>query len=195
MIERFRAMTGRMLRQSLALASIGGFASLALSPANALDTRTMEIEMTIGGKPFAVTAEPLSNWQVSSEGQVSLDQKFDIQPGGTYGVIQVKLAPDPAIVQSEPNPCTVLQGMAQGLQREGLRLSPGRTPKANLAPVCSMIAESTLSTQFFYAAMFKSGDMIVAGVARNSRDLTDTEINEFQRYLTSIKAQPRETSQ
>lgn len=195
MIERCRAMTGRMLRRSLAIAIGSGLAMLALSPANALDTRPMEIDMTIGGKPFAVSAEPLSNWQVASEGQVSLDQKFDIQPDGTSGLIQVKLTPAPAKIQSEPNPCTVLQGMAQSLQREGLRLSPGRKPQANLAPVCSMVAESTLTTQFFYAALFKSGDLIVAGVARNGRDLSDTEITEFQRYLTSIKAQPRETSQ
>ena len=52
-----------------------------------------------------------------------------------------------------------------------------------------------MQTQFYYAALFKSGDMIVAGVARNSRDLSDTEITEFQRYLTSIKVQPKETSQ
>ena len=195
MIERFRAMTRRMRHLSLAVAMSFGCALLALSPASALDTRTMEVEMTIGGQPFTVTAEPLSNWQVASEGQVSLDQRIDIQPDGTSGLIQVKLTPAPANIQSEPNPCTVLQGMAQNLQKEGLRLSPGRKPQANLAPVCSMIAESTLSTQFFYAALFKAGDMIVAGVARNGRDLSDTEITEFQRYLASIKAQPTETSQ
>ena len=188
-------MSRRVLHHALAAGLSSALAVLALSPANALDVRPIEVEMVVGSKPVTVTAEPLANWQVSSEGQVSLDQKFDIQADGSSGLIQVKLPPAPPNITTEPNPCTVLQGMAQNLQKEGLRLSPGRKPQANLAPVCSMVAEGTMQTQFYYAALFKSGDMIVAGVARNSRDLSDTEITEFQRYLTSIKVQPKETSQ
>lgn len=165
--------------------------------ASALDVKPLELEMMVGGKPFTVTAEPLSTWQTSSEGQLSLDQKFDIQPDGSHGLIQVKLAPAPpqASASAQPNPCILLQGLGQALQKEGLRVSPGRKPQANLAPVCSMIAEGSLKTQFYYASIFKTGDVIVAGVARNGSDLDETQITDFQRYLTSIKATPKETTQ
>jgi hypothetical protein len=166
--------------------------------ASALETRPVEMEMQIGSKAYSVTAEPLSSWQLSSEGQLSLDQKFDIQPDGSHGLIQVKLVPTPAALNAsnqQPNPCTVLQGLAKTLEKDGVRVSPGRKPQANLAPVCSMVTEGTLQTQFFYASIFKSGDIVVAGIARNTSDLDDAQITEFQRYLASIKATPKETTQ
>jgi hypothetical protein len=148
-----------------------------------------------GGKTYQVTAEPLSAWQLASEGQLSLDQRFDIQPDGTHGTIQVKLIPAPAKLPAKPNPCGLLQGLGKALKDQGARVSAGRVPQANLAPVCSMIAEGTLKTQFYYASMFITGDVIVAGVASNARDLSETQITDFQRYLASIKATPKETSQ
>lgn len=161
--------------------------------ATALDVKPLRLDMVIGTDTYAVTAQPMSTWQISSEGEISLDQKFDIQPDGSHGLIQVKLAPLPANAGStQPNPCALLQGVAQSLKKEGLRVSAGRTPQANLAPVCTMVAEASLKTQFYYATLLKSGDIIVAGVARNGRDLNDTQITEFQRYLASIKATPKE---
>jgi hypothetical protein len=164
-------------------------------PAQALDTRKIELSLPAGGKTYQVTAEPLSAWQLASEGQLSLDQRFDIQPDGTHGTIQVKLIPAPAKLPSKPNPCTLLQGLGKALKDQGARVSAGRVPQANLAPVCSMIAEGTLKTQFYYASMFITGEVIVAGVASNARDLSETQITDFQRYLASIKATPKETSQ
>lgn len=173
-----------------------GLAAVVLAlPAQALDTRKIELSLPAGGNTYQVTAEPLSAWQLASEGQLSLDQKFDIQPDGTHGTIQVKLIPAPAKLPSKPNPCSLLQGLGKALKDQGARVSAGRVPQANLAPVCSMIAEGTLKTQFYYASMFVTGEVIVAGVASNARDLSETEITDFQRYLASIKATPKETSQ
>ncbi|MEO1160359.1 MAG: hypothetical protein AAFW74_07850, partial [Pseudomonadota bacterium] len=67
--------------------------SLTWVPAGAVDTRKLEMTMSIGGKPYNVVAEPFASWQLASEGQVSLDQKFNIQPDGKSGLIQVKIAP------------------------------------------------------------------------------------------------------
>ena len=89
----------------------------------------------------------------------------------------------------------MLQGLGKALTDQGARVSAGRVPQANLAPVCSMVAEGTLKTQFYYASMFITGDVIVAGVASNNRDLSETQITDFQRYLASIQATPKETSQ
>lgn len=177
------------------LTAAGLTAAVLTVPALALDTRKIELSLPAGGKTYQVTAEPLSAWQLASEGQLSLDQKFDIQPDGTHGTIQVKLIPAPAKVPSKPNPCTLLQGLGKALTDQGARVSAGRVPQANLAPVCSMVAEGTLKTQFYYASMFITGDVIVAGVASNNRDLSETQITDFQRYLASIQATPKETSQ
>lgn len=111
-------------------------AALVPSPALALDTRTIELTLPAGGKTYEVTAEPLSAWQLASEGQLSLDQKFDIRPDGSHGLIQVKVIPAPSKVPSKPNPCTLLQGLGKALKDQGARVSAGRVPKANLAPVC-----------------------------------------------------------
>jgi hypothetical protein len=81
------------------------------------------------------------------------------------------------------------------LEKEGRRISGGRQPQANLLPVCSMVAESTLKTEFFYATFLRNKDVLIAGLARNSSDLDDTQITEFQRYLASITATPKETTQ
>jgi hypothetical protein len=172
-----------------------GLATLVFAPAMALDTRKIELSIAAAGKTYEVTAEPLSSWQLASEGQISLDQKFDIQPDGTHGTIQVKLVPAPAKVPAKPNPCSLLQGLGKALTDQGARVSAGRMPQANLAPVCSMVAEGTLKTQFYYASMFITGDLIVAGVASNNRDLSETQITDFQRYLASITAAPEENSQ
>lgn len=175
--------------------TLGAAAVMLALPALALDTKQMDFDMTVGTKTYKVKAEPLSSWQLVSEGQLSLDQKVDIQPDGSHGTIQVKLVPAPASVPTKPNPCGLLQGLGKTLQEQGMRISAGRKPSANLAPVCSMIAESTLKTQFYYASMFLTADLIVAGVISNNRDLSETQITEFQRYLASIKAEPKETSQ
>jgi hypothetical protein len=37
--------------------------------------------------------------------------------------------------------------------------------------------------------------VIVSGIARNGSDLDDTQINEFQRFLASVQATPKETTQ
>ncbi len=162
--------------------------------ARAVDTRTLELTMNIAGKPYQVTAEPFANWQLASEGQISLDHKFNIQPDGKSGLIQVKIAPG-LNGKKAPNPCGLLQGLSQSLKKSGLRLSPGRKPQLSLTPVCSMVAESSLSTVFYYSATFVYDGHLIAGVARNSRDLTDDQINEFSRYLASIQLKPKEGTQ
>ena len=168
--------------------------SLTWSPAGAVDTRKLEMTMNIGGKPYSVVAEPFASWQLASEGQVSLDQKFNIQPDGKSGLIQVKIAPG-AKGQKTPNPCGLLRGLSQSLKKNGLRLSPGRKPQINMIPVCSMVAESSLRTIFYYSASFVTDGLLIAGIARNSRDLTDDQINEFSRYLASIQVKPKEVTQ
>ncbi len=168
--------------------------TLGWLPANAVDTRKLELTMNIGGKPYEVVAEPFASWQLASEGQISLDQKFNIQPDGESGLIQVKIAPG-ATGKKVPNPCGLLRGLSQSLKKSGLRLSPGRKPQINMVPVCSMVAESSLTTFFYYSATFVFDDLLIAGVARSSRDLTDDQINEFSRYLASIQVKPKETAQ
>ena len=168
--------------------------ALTWSPAGAVDTRKLELTMSIGGKPYDIIAEPFTNWQLASEGQVSLDQKFDIQPDGQAGLIQVKIAPG-ATGNKVPNPCGLLRGLSQSLKKSGLRLSPGRKPQINMIPVCSMVAESSLKTMFYYSASFVTDGLLIAGVARSSRDLTDDQINEFSRYLASIQVKPKEVTQ
>ncbi|MEM9470556.1 MAG: hypothetical protein AAGA00_01270 [Pseudomonadota bacterium] len=163
-------------------------------PAGAVDTRKLELTMSIGGKPYDVVAEPFASWQLASEGQISLDQKFNIQPDGQAGIIQVKIAPG-AKGSKVPNPCGLLRGLSQSLKQSGLRLSPGRKPQINMIPVCSMVAESSLKTMFYYSASFVTDGLLIAGVARNSRDLTDDQINEFSRYLASIQVKPKEVTQ
>jgi hypothetical protein len=176
---------------SAAFALVALFTCLAGPVAIALETKTITVKMTVAEQTYRITAEPLVTWQLHSEGQVSIDQKFDIQPDGSSGLIQVKLAPIPANSTEQPNPCVVLKGVAQTLSRTpGVRVSPGRKAVANLAPVCSMIAESSLKTQFYYASVFRAGNLFVAGMARNDRDLTDAQINRFARYLASIKVEP-----
>ena len=167
---------------------------LAWTPAAAVETRTLELTMTIGGKPYAVTAEPFANWQLASEGQISLDHRFNIQPDGKSGLIQVKIAPG-VKGNKPPNPCGLLRGLSQSLKKTGLRLSPGRKPQLSLVPICSMVAESSLRTLFYYSATFVSNGHLVAGIARNSRDLTDDQLNEFTRYLASIQLKPKDTTQ
>lgn len=169
---------------------------LTAGGAIALDLRPVSLEMPIGYKTYTITAEAPANWQSSSEGQLTLDQKFDIRPDGTHGLIQVKIGPaPPGASGGKLDPCTVLQGLAPVLQKEGRRISGGRQPQANLLPVCSMVAESTLNTDFYYATFLRNKDVLIAGLARNSSDLDDTQITEFQRYLASIKATPKETTQ
>jgi hypothetical protein len=169
---------------------------LTAGAAIALDLRPVSLEMPIGDKTYTITAEAPANWQSSSEGQLTLDQKFDIRPDGTHGLIQVKIGPaPPGASAGKLDPCTVLQGLAPVLQKEGRRISGGRQPQANLLPVCSMVAESTLNTDFYYATFLRNKDVLIAGLARNSSDLDDTQITEFQRYLASIKATPKETTQ
>lgn len=163
-------------------------------PAGAVDTRKLELTMTIGGKPYDIVAEPFASWQLASEGQVSLDQKFNIQPDGKSGLIQVKIAPGTAS-RRIPNPCNLMRGLSQSLKKNGLRLSPGRKPQINMIPVCSMVAESSLKTIFYYSAAFVADGLLIAGIARNSRDLTDDQINEFSRYLASIQVKPKEVTQ
>jgi len=164
------------------------------APAAAIDTRKLEMTMTIGGKPYAVTAEPLSQWELASESEASLDQKFAIQPDGENGLIQVRIAPG-AKPGSNPNPCGILGGLSQSLKKEGLRLSPGRKLGVTINPVCSMVAESSLKTVFYYSASFVTGNLLVAGVARSFRDLSDEQLAEFSRYLASVQATPKETTQ
>ena len=77
--------------------------TLAWLPAGAVDTRKIELTMTVGGKPYDVVAEPFASWQLASEGQISLDQKFNIQPDGASSLIQVKIAPG-ASGQKNPSP-------------------------------------------------------------------------------------------
>jgi len=169
-------------------------ATLGWLPANAVDTRRLELTMNIGGKPYEVVAEPLASWQLASEGQISLDQKFNIQPDGKSGLIQVKIATG-VKGKKVPNPCGLLRGLSQSLKKSGLRLSPGRKPQINMIPVCSMVAESSLRTFFYYSASFVTDGLLIAGVARSSRDLTDNQINEFSRYLASIQVKPKEITQ
>lgn len=182
-----------------ALRCVAVAAAIAAAPvtASALEVKTLEVDMQIGGKAYAVTAQPMATWKLSSEGQVSLDHKFDFRPDGSHGLIRVRLTPAPAgaTAADKPNPCLLLQGLAQSLQNSGVRVSPGRVPQSNLAAVCSMIAEGAVGTQFYYASLFKSGEVIVSGIARNSSDLDDTQINEFQRFLASVQAAPKETTQ
>ena len=166
----------------------------AWSPAQAVETTTLELTMNIGGKPYAVTAEPFANWQLASEGQISLDHKFNIQPDGKSGLIQVKIAPG-ARSSKPPNPCGVLRGLSRSLKKTGLRLSAGRKPELSLVPICSMVAESSLRTFFYYSATFVYDGHLIAGIARSFRDLSDDQINEFTRYLASIQLQPQDTSQ
>lgn len=168
--------------------------TLAWLPAGAVDTRKIELTMTVGGKPYDVVAEPFASWQLASEGQISLDQKFNIQPDGASSLIQVKIAPG-ASGQKNPSPCGLLRGLSQSLKKSGLRLSPGRKPLINMVPVCSMIAESSLATIFYYSASFVTDGMLVAGVARSSHDLTDDQINQFSRYLASVQLTPKEIAQ
>jgi hypothetical protein len=126
---------------------------------------------------------------------VSLDQKFDIQPDGTSGLIQVKLTPAPAKTSLNPTPAPCCRAWHRASRERACGVSPGRVPQSNLAAVCSMIAEGAVGTQFYYASLFKSGDVIVSGIARNGSDLDDTQINEFQRFLASVQATPKETTQ
>lgn len=187
-----------LLRPIAALRCVAIAAAIAAAPASAsaLEVKTLEVDMQIGGRAYAVTAQPMATWKLSSEGQVSLDHKFDFRPDGSHGLIRVRLTPAPAVTGTEqPNPCLLLQGLAQSLQNSGVRVSPGRVPQSNLAAVCSMIAEGAVGTQFYYASLFKSGDVIVSGIARNGSDLDDTQINEFQRFLASVQATPKETTQ
>ena len=168
--------------------------TLSWLPAGAVDTRKLELTMNIGGKPYDVVAEPFASWQLASEGQISLDQRFNIQPDGKRGLIQVKIAPG-TTGQKVPNPCSFMRGLSQSLKKSGLRLSPGRKPQVNMIPVCSMVAESSLRTVFYYSASFVTDGLLIAGIARNSRDLTDDQINEFSRYLASIQVKPKEATQ
>ena len=174
--------------------SVFAAAMFGCLPAHAVDTRTLELTMNIGGKPYDVVAEPYSSWQLASEGQISLDQRFNIQPDGKSGLIQVKIASG-APGKKVPNPCGLLRGLSQSLKKKGLRLSPGRKPQINMIPICSMVAESSLSTQFFYSANFVTHGLLIAGVARSTRDLTDDQINEFSRYLASIQVTPKDVTQ
>jgi hypothetical protein len=169
-------------------------AVLFTGPAAALDTRKLEMTMQIGGKPYLVVAEPLSSWELASEGEVSIDQKFAVQPDGDSALIQVRIAQGakPGII---PNPCGILGGLSQSLKKEGLRLSPGRKLGATMNSVCSMIAESSLKTVFYYSASFVRGNLLVAGVTRSSRDLDDVQLAEFSRYLASVQATPKEATQ
>ncbi len=168
--------------------------TLTWLPAGAVDTRKLEMTMNIGGKPYDVVAEPFASWQLASEGQVSLDQRFNIQPDGKSGLIQVKIAPG-TTGRKVPNPCSFMRGLSKSLKKSGLRLSPGRKPQINMIPVCSMVAESSLRTVFYYSASFVTDGLLIAGIARNSRDLTDDQINEFSRYLASIQVTPKEVTQ
>ncbi len=168
--------------------------TLAWSPAGAVDTRKLELTMNIGGKAYDIVAEPFASWQLASEGRISLDQKFNIQPDGKSGLIQVKIAPG-ASGKKRPNPCGLMRGLSQSLKKSGLRLSPGRKPQINMIPICSMVAESSLKTFFYYSASFVTDGLLIAGVARSSRDLTDDQINEFSRYLASIQIKPKEVTQ
>lgn len=168
--------------------------TLSWMPAGAVDTRKLELTMNIGGKSYDVVAEPIASWQLASEGQVSLDQRFNIQPDGDSGLIQVKIAPGVTGTKI-PNPCSLLRGLSQSLKKNGLRLSPGRKPQINMVPVCSMVAESSLKTTFFYSASFVTQGLLIAGVARSSRDLTDDQINEFSRYLASIQVKQKDVTQ
>ncbi len=191
-------MLNRLASRSVSSAT--GTAALLLiltaGGAIALDLRPVNLEMPVGDKTYTVTAEAPAHWQSASEGQLTLDQKFDIRPDGTHGLIQVKIGPaPPGASGGKLDPCTVLQGLAPVLEKEGRRISGGRQPQANLLPVCSMVAESTLRTEFFYATFLRNKDVLIAGLARNSSDLDDTQITEFQRYLASIKATPKETTQ
>jgi hypothetical protein len=180
------------LAKALVLAGIA--AILAAAPASAVDTRKLKLNMTVSGKVYSVVAEPFSSWQLASEGEISLDYKFPVQAGGEDGLIQVRLAPG-AIPGKQINPCGILGGLSQSLKKQGLRLSPGRKLDATMNPVCSMIVESTMKTVFYYSASFNTGNLLVAGVARSTRDLTDAQIAEFSRYLASIQATPKEVSQ
>ena len=164
------------------------------SPASAVDTKKIELTMDVGGKSFAVQAEPFSDWQLASEGQISLDQKFALQPDGEAGLIQVKIAPGAAGTK-QPNPCGVLAGLSKNLQKQGLRLSPGRKPVSNMMPVCSMVAETSLKTVFYYSSTLVVDGMLIAGIAHNTQDLTDNQLNEFVRYLASIQLKPRDATQ
>ena len=168
--------------------------TLTWLPAGAVDTLKLEMTMNIGGKPYDVVAEPFASWQLASEGQVSLDQRFNIQPDGKSGLIRIKIAPG-VMGQKVPNPCGLLRGLSESLKKSGLRLSPGRKPQINMLPVCSMVAESSLRTMFYYSASFITDGLLIAGIARNSRDLTDDQINEFSRYLASIQVKPKEVTQ
>ena len=168
--------------------------TLSWLPAGAVDTRKLELTMNIGGKPYDIVAEPFASWQLASEGQISLDQRFNIQPDGNSGLIQVKIAPG-TTGQKVPNPCNFLRGLSQSLKKNGLRLSPGRKPQINMIPVCSMVAESSLKTVFYYSASFVTDGLLIAGIARNSRDLTDDQINEFSRYLASIQVKQKDIMQ
>lgn len=182
-----------------ALRCVAVAAAIAAAPAavSALEVKTLELDMQIGGKTYEVTAQPLATWKLNSEGQISLDHKFDFRPDGSHGLIRVRLTPAPAgaSAATQPNPCLLLQGLAQSLQNSGVRVSSGRVPQSNLAAVCSMIAEGAIGTQFYYASIFKYGDVIVSGIARNGSDLDDAQINEFQRFLASVQATPKETTQ
>ncbi len=182
------------MNSKLTFMSVFAAAMLTWLPGHAVDTRKLELTMNIGGKPYDVVAEPYSSWQLASEGQISLDQKFNIQPDGESGLIQVKIASG-ATGKKMPNPCGLLRGLSQSLKKRGLRLSPGRKPQINMVPICSMVAESSLKTLFYYSANFVTQGLLIAGVARSSRDLTDDQINEFSRYLASIQVKPKEVTQ
>ena len=180
------------------MAGAAGLAMLLTGTAMALDLRTINLDLPVGNKTYEITAQAPAQWQSNSEVQLTLDQKFDIQPDGRHAIIQVKLGPAPAglgAANQRVNPCSVLQGLANALEKRGVRVSAGRQPQANLAPVCSMVTEDSLKTGFYYASIFKSGDIVVAGMASSTSDLDDSQITEFQRYLASIKATPKETTQ
>jgi hypothetical protein len=107
-----------------------GLATLMCTPALALDTRKIELSIAAGDKTYHVTAEPLSSWQLASEGQISLDQKFDIQPDGTHGTIQVKLVPAPRQSAGQAQPVRLVAGPGQGIDRSG-RTRVGRAHAAS----------------------------------------------------------------
>lgn len=169
--------------------------ALAAGGAGALEFGSVDVDMKVGTKTFKVTAQPPKTWQTVSEGQITLDHKFSMGANDGQGTVQVKLAPAPKQVPKKMNPCVVLQGVAKTLKQQGVKVAAGRHTQANMAPVCSMVAESSLKTRFYYASMFLSGGVLIAGIVSANRDLDDGQVNDFQRYLASIKATPKEPAQ
>ncbi len=180
--------------QTLAAAAAATLLLSAATAAAVIETKPLNLSIKVGAKSYDVSAQQPADWELLSEGQLSLNQRFDIQPDGSSGTIEVRIAPLPAN-KKEPNPCLYLTQLAKPLQANGLRVSPGRSPQGNMNPVCSMVIESTLKTLFYYASIFRTADLAVAGIAYSQRDLTDDQIADFSRYLASVQANPKDSTQ